>query len=115
MNVFPCFTIFAGAFDARPSQPPGRASHAPAKMVQQGKPFTRPVNLKVDKLDFEISSGGINSYNFMAMDYKDLINCHAIIYNCMAMDYDVLIHCHAIIYDCMADNYGILIHPHTLS
>ena len=62
MNVFPCFTIFAGAFDARPSQPPGRASHAPAKMVQPGKPFTRRVNLKVDKLYYGISIGGINSY-----------------------------------------------------
>jgi len=62
VNVFPCFTIFAGAFDARPSQPPGRASHAPAKMVQPGKPFTRRVNLKVDKLYYGISIGGINSY-----------------------------------------------------
>ena len=34
-------------------------------MVQPGKTFTRPVNLKVDKLDFEISSGGINSYTIM--------------------------------------------------
>jgi len=63
VNVFPCFTIFAGAFDARPSQPPGRASHAPAKMVQPGKPFTRRVNLKVDKLYYGISIGGIMTYN----------------------------------------------------
>ena len=40
----------------------GLWSHAPAKMVQPGKPFTRRVNLKVDKLYYGISIGGINSY-----------------------------------------------------
>ena len=34
-------------------------------MVQPGKPFTRRVNLKVDKLYYGISTGGINSYIIM--------------------------------------------------
>ena len=59
-----CLCLFrhlCWAFDARPPAAWPCIS-CPAKMAQQAKPFSRRVNLQVDKLDYEIRSGGINNY-----------------------------------------------------